>query len=109
MVDAAPAAGGGLGAVQIALDLEAIGPIAAAELATVTGLQGVDGSGYDSLQMSMMLALDPAAGTSGQLLVQGLHFANCPTAPQPQPGGGVGTPGCPGATFVELASLALSL
>jgi hypothetical protein len=109
VVDASPAQGGGLGAVSIELDLEAIGPIAAADLASVTGVQGVDGSGYDSLQMSMMLALDPAAGMTGELRVQGLHFADCPmTAPTPQPGGGSGTPGCPGATFVAIASLSLS-
>jgi hypothetical protein len=109
VVDAAPAEGGGLGTVSIALDVEKIGAIAAADLPTVSGVQGIDGAGYDSLQVSMMMELDPDTGTSGEFRAQGLHFADCPTTPpQPQPGGGSSSPGCPGATFVELASLSLS-
>jgi hypothetical protein len=109
VVDATPAEGGGLGTVSIALDVEMIGEIAAGDLAAVSGVQDIDGAGYDSLVVSMMLALDPDAGTSGEFRAQGLHFADCPTTPpQPEPGGGSGSPGCPGATFIELASLSLS-
>jgi hypothetical protein len=106
---AVPAEGGGVGEVSIALDDQAIGAIEGSDLAAVSGIQDVDGTDYDSVQLGLQLELPEGAGASGQLAVNGLLHADCPTAPpQPEPGGGSSSPGCPGATIVEIESLTMS-
>jgi hypothetical protein len=109
VVQATPAETGGLGDVSVSLDEQAIGAIAGSELAAVSGVSGLDGTGYDSVSIGLRLELAAGGGASGELAVNGFHNADCPTAPpEPQPGGGSGSPGCPGATLVEIESLTMS-
>ncbi|MGD8858522.1 MAG: hypothetical protein PVI30_00820 [Myxococcales bacterium] len=68
------------------------------------GISGVDASGYDSLGFSLDISLSPGVPLGGSMELIGYELPDCPEPePQPDEGGGVSSPGCPGATPVTLA------
>ncbi len=112
-LDAAPDESGALSQVSIALDAGAIEPASADNLESLYGVHGVDAGSYDSLQVSLELAVMAGASApsaSGMLQVSGLTLPDCAKnpapAPEPTPGmSGGSAPGCAGADFTPLLSL----
>jgi hypothetical protein len=72
------------------------------------GIHGLDVSAYDSASPQLTLTLGTSAPLSGELKVTGYKLPVCPTEVTHTPGGGSGSPGCPGATPTEVARASIS-
>ncbi|HEX6242794.1 MAG TPA: hypothetical protein VFZ61_17900 [Polyangiales bacterium] len=68
------------------------------------GIHGVDVSAYDFASPSLTLALSADSALEGELKVTGYKLPMCSNEVTETPGGGSGSPGCPGATPTDVTS-----
>jgi hypothetical protein len=115
VLDARPDVNGLLQDVSMSLDRAELDMVGPATLQATYGIRGLDGSGYDAVQVSLALHVmpaDPASSATGELTVTGLKLADCakqpPPAPMQAPPGTAagGSAGCPGADFIQIESIA---
>lgn len=66
------------------------------------GISGFDTAGFDNVSAQLKMLAGPQTGLSGDLTLTGYKNAPCSTTPVMFPGGGMGTPGCAGATATPL-------